>query len=86
MTKIRHQERGGEEMKARKAERRRVSLVAQAMRAPWEDQCDQDTLERRLKEWEDSRRTPPGGTPTWVRMKLEKMLETSNAKAREDTR
>lgn len=73
-------------MKARKAERRRVNLVAQAMRAPWEDQCDQDTLERRLMEWEDSRRTPPGGTPTWVRMKLEKMLETSNAKAREDTR
>ena len=73
-------------MKTQEAERRRVSLVAQAMRAPWEGQCDQDTLERRLKEWEDSRRTPPGGTPTWMRMKLEKMLETSKAKARKDTR
>ena len=41
-------------MEAPEAERRRVSLVAQAMSAPWEDRCDQDMLERRLKEWEAS--------------------------------
>ena len=61
-------------VKTHESERRRVTLVAQAMQTPGEPRCDEETLARRLEQWEDRRRTPPGGTPAFERFALEEAL------------
>ena len=66
-------------MKAHESERRRVTLVAQAMQTPGKPRCDEDTLARRLEQWEDRRRTPPGDTLAFERFALEEALEQARA-------
>lgn len=66
-------------MKTHESERRRVTLVAQAMQTPGEPRCDEETLAGRLEQWEDRRRTPPGGTPAFERFALEEALARARA-------
>ena len=66
-------------MKTHESEHRRVTLVAQAMQTPGEPRCGEDILARRLEQWEDRRRTPPGGAPTFERFALEEALEQARA-------
>ena len=66
-------------MKTHESEHRRVTLVAQAMLTPGERQCDEDTLARRLEQWEDRRRTLPDGTSAFERFALEEALEQARA-------
>ena len=66
-------------MKTHESEHRRVTLVAQAMLTPGERQCDEDTLARRLEQWEDRRRTPSGGTSAFERFTLEEALARAHA-------
>ena len=65
-------------MKTHESEHRRVTLVAQAMQAPGA-RCDEETLARRLEQWEDRRRTPPGGTSAFERFALEEALARARA-------
>ena len=66
-------------MKTQESECRRVTLVAQAMQTPGEPRCDEETLARRLEQWEDRRRTPTGGAPMFERIALEEALERAGA-------
>ena len=66
-------------MKTHESEHRRVTLVAQAMQAPGEPRCDEETLARRLEQWEDRRRTPAGGTSMFERIALEEALARARA-------
>ena len=66
-------------MKTHESEHRCVTLVAQAMQVPGEPRCDEETLARRLKQWEDRRRTPTGGAPMFERIALEEALERARA-------
>ena len=66
-------------MKTHESEHRRVTLVAQAMQTLGEPRCDEDTLARRLEQWEDRRRTPPGGTSAFERFALEEALARARA-------
>ena len=72
-------EKTEEAMKTQESECRRVTLVAQAMQTPGEPRCDEETLARRLEQWEDRRRTPAGGTPMFERIALEEVLERARA-------
>ena len=72
-------EKTEEAMKTHESEHRRVTLVAQAMQAPGKPLCDEETLARRLEQWEDRRRTLAGGTSMFERIALEEALERARA-------